>query len=77
MLLARVRYTLLAIVSVAIAWPLAIAVPCVQADWYVPALRNFVASEYKERASDLKIKAFERHELTSFSVRGAEHLAQR
>ena len=77
MLLARVRYTLLAIVNVAIALPLAITVPCVQADRYVPALRNFVASEYEERASDLKIKAFERHEPTSFSVRGAEHLAQR
>ena len=45
--------------------------------WYVPALRNFVASEYEERASNLQIRAFERHELTSFSVRGAEHLAQR
>ena len=45
--------------------------------WYVPALRNFVASEYEERASNLQIQAFERHELTSFSVRGAGHLAQR
>ena len=45
--------------------------------WYVPALRNFVAAEYEERASNLQITTFERHELTSFSVRGAEHLTQR
>ena len=45
--------------------------------WYVPALRNFVASEFEQRDSGGKITFFTRHELTSFSVRGAENLAQR
>ena len=44
--------------------------------WYVPGLRHFVASEYDRRWGD-KIDRHERNELTSFSVRGADHLAQR
>ena len=44
--------------------------------WYVPDLRHFVASEYDLRWGN-KIDRHERNELTSFSVRGADHLAQR
>ena len=44
--------------------------------WYVPALRHFVASEYDRRVGN-KIDRHERHELTSFSVRGADNLAKR
>ena len=44
--------------------------------WYVPDLRNFVASEYEQRNQNNQIQYNERHELTSFSVRGAEKLAQ-
>jgi Caspase domain len=46
--------------------------------WYVPALRNFVASEYEQRFGNNVIDSFTRSELTSFSVRGAnEALSQR
>ena len=46
--------------------------------WYVPELRNFVASEYEQRNRSGQIQFFTRDELTSFSVRGAnESLAQR
>jgi uncharacterized caspase-like protein len=45
--------------------------------WYVPALRNFVASEYEKRGQNGNVQSYDRHELTSFSVRGADHLAQR
>ncbi len=45
--------------------------------WYVPALRNYaiIDMEYRDQRGNLSY--FERHELTSFSVRGAENLAQR
>jgi hypothetical protein len=45
--------------------------------WYVPALRNMVASEFEVRNRNGQLQTFERNELTSFSVRGAELLAQR
>ena len=46
--------------------------------WYVPALRNFVAIEYEVRNSYGSIQSFVRHELTSYSIRGAdEALAKR
>jgi hypothetical protein len=45
--------------------------------WYVPALRNMVASEFEVRNRTGQLQTFERNELTSFSVRGAELLAQR
>ena len=46
--------------------------------WYVPELRNFVASEYEQRNRSGQIQFFSRNELTSFSVRGAnEALALR
>ena len=45
--------------------------------WYVPALRNFVAVEYLQRGQNGHVQSYYRHELTSFSVRGADHLAQR
>ena len=44
--------------------------------WYVPALRNYVAFEIDHRSNGVLVTR-ERHELTSFSVRGAENLAQR
>jgi Caspase domain len=45
--------------------------------WYVPALRYFVASEYEQRGSG-QLETYVRHELTSYSVRGAEEaLAKR
>ena len=45
--------------------------------WYVPQLRRYVAWEEESRNSNGSFNRRERHELTSFSVRGAEHLAQR
>lgn len=45
--------------------------------WYVPALKNYVANDLEWRDQRGKLNYFERHELTSFSVRGAENLAQR
>ncbi|MEO6017432.1 MAG: caspase family protein [Polaromonas sp.] len=45
--------------------------------WYVPALRNFVASEFEQFNQAGQIQFNSRQELTSFSVRGAENLAQR
>ena len=44
--------------------------------WYVPALRNYVAYE-QEHSVNSRPGTRERQELTSFSVRGAENLAQR
>ena len=45
--------------------------------WYVPALRKYVVTDLEWRDQRGHLKSFERHELTSFSVRGAEYLAQR
>jgi Caspase domain len=46
--------------------------------WYVPALRGYVATEYEQRTSSGALDFFTRHELTSYSVRGAdEALAKR
>ncbi len=47
-----------------------------QAAWYVPALRNYVALEVEVRNRTGQLLTFERNELTSFSVHGAELLAQ-
>ncbi|MBC7609263.1 MAG: caspase family protein [Polaromonas sp.] len=46
------------------------------AGWYVPELRNFVAREHEHRVGNSP-PSRDRIELTSFSVRGAENLAQR
>ena len=48
-----------------------------ETSWYVPVLRNYVASENLTRDRQNKILFFERQELTSFSVRGADSLMQR
>ncbi len=45
--------------------------------WYVPALRNYVAYEDEARDARGQLIRRERHELTSFSVRGADNLALR
>jgi hypothetical protein len=46
--------------------------------WYVPELREFVAFEEESRNSNGTFNRRERHELTSYSVRGAdEALAKR
>ena len=45
--------------------------------WYVPELRNYVAWDQESRNSHGAINYRDRVELTSFSVRGAENLAQR
>lgn len=45
--------------------------------WYVPELRTYVAYDDESRNSNGSFSRRDRHELTSFSVRGAEHLAQR
>ena len=46
--------------------------------WYVPALRNYVAFDSEVRTSYGQIRSTNRHELTSYSVRGAdEALAKR
>jgi hypothetical protein len=45
--------------------------------WYVPALRTYVAFEDESRKANGTFIRRDRHELTSYSVRGAEHLAQR
>lgn len=45
--------------------------------WYVPELRTYVAFDDESRAANGSFNRRDRHELTSFSVRGAEHLAQR
>ena len=44
--------------------------------WYVPELRNFVARDHEHRVGSSP-PSRDRVELTSFSVRGAEKLAQR
>jgi Caspase domain len=44
--------------------------------WFVPELHYFVVREYEHRAG-AGVAERERHELTSFSVRGAENLVQR
>lgn len=45
--------------------------------WYVPTLRNYVAREYEQRDARNQLEFFERHELTSFAVRGAGNIGQR
>ena len=45
--------------------------------WYVPELRAYVASDDEVRGADQAFIRRDRHELTSFSVRGADGLAQR
>lgn len=45
--------------------------------WYVPELRVYVAYDDESRNSNGSFNRRDRHELTSFSVRGAENLAQR
>jgi hypothetical protein len=45
--------------------------------WYAPQLRAYVAFDDESRKADGKFNRRERHELTSFSVHGAENLAQR
>jgi hypothetical protein len=45
--------------------------------WYVPELRNYVAMEDETRGSKGEFIRRERHELTSFSVRGADNLVLR
>jgi len=45
--------------------------------WYVPELRTYVAFDDESRNANGSINHIDRHELTSFSVRGAENLAQR
>jgi hypothetical protein len=44
--------------------------------WYVPELRTYVAFDDESRNANGSINRIDRHELTSFSVRGAENLAQ-
>jgi uncharacterized caspase-like protein len=45
--------------------------------WYVAALRSYVASEFETFNAKGSLEFAERHELTSFSVRGADNLALR
>ena len=45
--------------------------------WYVPELRAYVAFDDWSRNSNGTTNRNDHHELTSFSVRGAENLAQR
>jgi uncharacterized caspase-like protein len=45
-------------------------------NWYVPSLHNFVAQEIESRTSR-ELLRFERNELSSYSVRGADSLAQK
>jgi uncharacterized caspase-like protein len=45
--------------------------------WYVPQLRAYVAFEDESRKTNGKVNRSDRHELTSFSVNGAESLALR
>ena len=45
--------------------------------WYVPQLRRYVAWDEESRTSTGTFNRRERHELTSFSVAGAENLALR
>ena len=45
--------------------------------WYVPELRSYVAWDQESRNSHGNINYRDRHELTSFTVRGAENIAQR
>lgn len=44
--------------------------------WYVPALRSYAAFDNESRRANGTFIRRERHELTSYAVRGAEHLAQ-
>ena len=44
--------------------------------WYAPELLNFIAFDDEYRTGS-KLQTYSRQELTSFSVRGAENLAQR
>jgi hypothetical protein len=45
--------------------------------WYVPELRAYVAYDDESRNANGSINRTDRHELTSFTVRGAENFAQR
>jgi hypothetical protein len=45
--------------------------------WYVPELRTYVIREFDSRNANGSLGDRTRTELTSFSVRGAENLAQR
>ena len=45
--------------------------------WYAPQLHAYVAFDDESRKANGKINRRDRHELTSFSVNGAESLAQR
>jgi len=45
--------------------------------WYLPELRNYVAFDDEARNASGAFERRERHELTSFQVRGAEQLVQR
>ena len=45
--------------------------------WYVPELRAYVAYDDEARNSNGSFSRRDRHELTSFQVRGADNLAQR
>jgi hypothetical protein len=45
--------------------------------WYVPAVHNYVATENLTTDSKNRIVFFERQELTSYSVRGADRVAQK
>jgi hypothetical protein len=45
--------------------------------WYVPQLRAYVAIDEESRNADGSFNRRERHELTSYSVRGVENVAQR
>jgi hypothetical protein len=45
--------------------------------WYVPELRNYVAQDEESRNANGSLNRLERHELTSFSVRGSESVASR
>ncbi len=44
--------------------------------WYVPELRLYVAGDFEVRIGG-RLTIRERHELTSFAIRGTEHLAHR
>jgi hypothetical protein len=48
-----------------------------QVSWYVPQLHRYVAWEEESRNFNGSFNRRDRHELTSFSVRGAENLALR
>ena len=49
----------------------------IQTSWYVPQLRRYVAWDEESRNANGSLNRRDRYELTSFSVRGADSLAQR